>query len=147
MDIPAPNNDEKSNAPKMETVTVLPTPDTPAEQTADPVSPAKAAESATNKQDEANKKIAELINSKKYNLTIKERRTKPLLVFSILPKKKKKNSLKKKKKSKKDEKPHSKHKKTIQIVAVVLIWVGLFLAVDVGWLDIGVKLPFTLFGS
>jgi len=96
------------------------------------------------KEDDSATKIVELINSKKYNLNIKEKRTKPLLVVSLGTKKRKQVQ---KNKLKKDKVPTPKRKKMIEIGAFVLIWAGLYLAIDIGYLDVGWKPPFSLFGG
>ncbi len=98
-------------------------------------------------QDEDATKLAEMISSKKYALDIKEKRTKPLLVFSVLPAKHKKAAAKPKKSSKQDKKPAAKSKKSWQVVVLVALVIGLYLAIDMGWLDLGFKLPFSIFGE
>ena len=98
--------------------------------------------------DESHKKIAELVSSKKYNLAIKEKRTKPLLDFSLgIRHKKKQVSKKHTKKSQEPKKPQSKKKKIIESVAIIGLWVGLFIAIDLGLIDIGWKPPFSLFNK
>ena len=96
--------------------------------------------------DDAQSKIAELLSSKKYTLSIKEKRTKPLLDFSLGIKKHKK-SIKKKQKSKKEKEPVSKKKQMIEIAVVAVLLLGLFFAIDTGLVDIGWKPPFTIFGK
>lgn len=151
MDIPALKKDIPSEVPVDDSIEVniasvtdaIPAP------TPDPVTVAIADKNpvtVASKQDEANKKIAELISSKQYILPIKERRTKPLLVLSLSTRKKKK-SIPSRKPTNKTVKPKGKDKKMIQLVVLVGLVIGLFLAIDIGWIDIGLKLPFSLFGN
>jgi hypothetical protein len=89
MDIPAPT--KEAEATKI-AVTKTSSTTTPTEPVTDPTPPSNTAQKASDKATEAEekgKKIAELITSKKYHLAIKEKRTRPLLTFSILPQKKK----------------------------------------------------------
>lgn len=98
------------------------------------------------KEDDSATKIVELINSKKYNLSIKEKRTKPLLVLSL--------GIKKKKKSKNGHKavkkvasPKNNKKQMTQVGMLALLVLSLIIAVDIGWLNLGFDLPFSFFGN
>ena len=108
--------------------------------------PVKDYKKSEDSADEAQVKIAELLTSKQYHLAIKEKRTKPLLDFSLGIKKHKKNS-KKKVKAKKESKPVSKNKQLLEIAVVVVLLGGSYIAIDAGIIDIGWKPPFSLFGK
>jgi len=90
--------------------------------------------------------IAQLIRSKKYNLPIKERRSKPFVTFmSLSPKRSKKRKSKKNLKKSSPKASQSKSKKFIEIAVIIVIWAGLYVAIDIGVLDVGWKPPFSFF--
>ena len=93
--------------------------------------------------EEKRKALQEMITSKKYELPIKEKRSRPLLTFGLIPKKSRRSKKKKiVKKEQQQNKPKS-HQKILIIVLVVVV-IGAVLAIDAGMIDIGVKLPFDL---
>lgn len=99
------------------------------------------------KEEAERKKTAELIATKKFFLPIREKRSKPLLTLSFLPKKNKKVKKKVAKVSKVADTPRKKKSsssQTILVVVLVVVLIGAVLAIDAGIIDIGVKLPFDL---
>lgn len=143
MNIPVPSKESEVTTPDVDAVTLEPTVDT-----TENTEPQKSDDenSPVPKSDDSGVKLAELINSKKYNLNIKEKRTKPLLVISLGIKRKKK--LKNSHKTiKKVAKPKNSKKQMTQAGLLAVLVIGLVLAIDIGWLDIGIKLPFSLFGN
>ena len=149
MDIAVPQKAE--DEPKTEE-TVVSTASKPVAKSADkPDDTAKAIDKVQEKadlkdeafaKDEAQrKKTAEIIASKKFFLAIHEKRSKPLLTLSFIPKRNKKL---KKKVAKTVDAPKKKRSssQTILIVALVVVLIGAVLAIDAGMIDIGVKLPF-----
>ena len=95
------------------------------------------------KDDVARKKIVELVSSKQYHLSIKEKRSSPLLIVGWSSKKPKKAKKKSNKKSEATVKAKpGKNKSLIQVVVLVALLFGFVLAIDAGLLSIGVTLPF-----
>lgn len=110
-----------------------------------------APKNTVDKNEESRKKIIELISSKKYQLDIKEKRAKPLLTLSILPKRskksKKKQTVSKKTEKKPPKKVESKKAKLIKLGIILVMWAGFYVALDMGVIEIGWRPPFTIFGE
>lgn len=143
MDIPAPKHLKSDELPENEPSQVNERTTVDAEKQTD------IGQKKEDPQKEALQKaevIAQLIRSKKYNLPIKERRSKPFVTFmSLSPKRSKKRKSKKNLKKSSSKAPQSKSKKFIEIAVIIVIWAGLYVAIDSGVLDIGWKPPFSLF--
>jgi hypothetical protein len=102
--------------------------------------------------DDRNKVIADLINTKKYNLNIKEKHTTPIITFGFAKtrdRKTRKNTKKSQKTTVKKEngkKTESAKAKRIKLAVIGLLWVGAYMALDMGLIDIGWRPPFTIIG-
>lgn len=171
MDIPAPSENPTTSAAKDVAKVAEPIADVAASPTA--VKPAvvavetsaKAPDTPPTQQDdqdklkadvekdnEQRKKILELITSKKFNLGIKEKRSTPILTVSLMPKKSKKSKHKssstgKTEAQKSSKKIESKNAKLIKLAVILALWVGFYLAIDAGLIDIGWKPPISLIGK
>lgn len=149
MDIAVPKPD--ADAPQKVAVTVATgTPSVPKRPETD--QPAIKSADTPTAADERNKVIAELINSKKYSLNIKEKRTVPLLTLGFTRpsvRKGRKNVKKLQKQTSKKtttKKVESSKAKTVKLVLIGLLGIGAYLALDMGLIDIGWRPPFTIIG-
>lgn len=145
MDIPVP----KDTAENIEAAkTDVPEASSQSEPTAVVEKPKEAPGKETEllEAQERQKKIAELIESKQYFLGIKEKHARRLLTANGSTRKKSKKTKKKtaKKQDAKSKKPASKNKTTLQVVALVVLLLGFVVAIDAGFLDIGLTLPFDI---
>lgn len=136
MDIPAPKRNETSDE--------TPQQDSKASVKSSQKLSEVNKENAKQSSDEALAKVAELLQSKEYHLPIREKRSRPLLTFALLPKRTKKS---KRKQLSEPTENTSKKKPTkksarMQLVVLLVIVVGLVVAIDAGWLSLGFELPF-----
>jgi hypothetical protein len=149
MDIPVPseslpNNDMEKIPVSVSTTKQKPTaqPTVPNLQRTDQKAPNVSLE------EDQRVKIAELISTKKYHLGIKEKRSSPFLTVGSTTKKSKKTKKKSPKKAdKKDQRLQTKNKQRIQVAVLMVLLLGFIAAIDAGWVDIGVNLPFDLIKS
>jgi hypothetical protein len=148
MDIPVPtdlqpNNDSSRDVPEASTQNA-PSGRPTAQSTTTGAPPPTKAEAA-DLEDDQSKKINELISSKQYYLGIKEKHTHQILTLGATSKKSKKSKKKTVKKSEQKPKKSSGNNKTmVQVGVLVVLILGFVVALDAGFVDIGVKLPFDL---
>ena len=104
----------------------------------------QASKDDTDIQDEARRKVAEMITSKTYFLPIKETHTHPLITLSLFPKKPKKTKKMHVKTSESIAAPRQKGHQTLLVILLVAVLLVTLVAIDAGVIDVGVKLPFDL---
>jgi hypothetical protein len=99
------------------------------------------AQAIVNKKEDIAKRTQELIDSKEFNIHIKEKSYHSFT--TIKPKKTLKVKTVLQKKTQKPKVP--KKVKALQVGFIGMLWVGVFVAIDTNLIDIGWKPPFSLF--